>query len=483
MSRWAVAAVATGLAACTFPQPEPIQTATPPQSTQRVLPPCLTVKTSLHGDLAFTVQKSLTETVTMVIDLRTSQIERVGAAPVALSGWSPSGEQLLLDNCHSPLAEDFSMPTLAFWAPPNALPGSFDWLALPTIDGSLHLYPYPTGKRRRLLPRGSLGPGGQGNVLMAGNGKIAWSLSLSQLDQLGTKEQSLHVRSSWQDPEVTEIDLSDDISKLYYRIIDWVPGTSMILAGRGTLGLESWVGGVPMVVIDTITGEIRDLEISMLLTPEAYAWHPSATGWVAIATGDSPFLSETGRLILLDPGSGEMTYLTPLDLAAFEPSWSPDGSMLAYAAIEAKAAGEAKSMENEDLLHGRSIFVLDVESGESVEVTDPGDAIDGWPQWGPDGRKLIYTRQHHGQTEVRQFRLEDNKDEIVVAGLPDPTCYFAGCSWRQMLSWSPGLPTELPKYLQMAKLNRPAEIIGMTDRAAPSAPGSLTRKGLKYRPT
>lgn len=404
----------------------------------RALPPCLEAREIERGDLAYTVGRA-TRVETRVIDLRTRLIQKVAAAPLALAGWSPSGQRLLLDRCYSPFSDDSEqMPTLAFWAPPAALPGAHDWLALPSTDGALHVLPFPSGRRRRVLPRGSLGESGQGNVIWSADGKLAWSLSLGQLESEYSDTQTLYVRTSFQDPEVTALTLSEDIGALYFRILDWVPDTPVILAGRGALGVESWVQGVPLVAIDTVTGEIRDLGVSMLLTPEAYAWHPSGSGYVAIAAGESPFLFESGRLVLLDVRGGEMTYLTALDTVAFEPAWSPDGSLLAYAALEVTQVEDGMDARAaERALQGRAIHVLDIESGESIALTDPGDAIDGWPQWLPDGNRLLYTRQHHDQTEVRMIRFEDGREESVVAGLPDPTCYYAGCSWRQILAYAP----------------------------------------------
>jgi Tol biopolymer transport system component len=71
-------------------------------------------------------------------------------------------------------------------------------------------------------------------------------------------------------------------------------------------------------------------------------------------------------------------------------------------------------------------------------LTHPDDAVDGWPQWSADGTRLLYTRQHDGYTDVRVVTLDGSSDQLLVTGLPDPTCYYGGCGWWQMLAYYPG---------------------------------------------
>jgi hypothetical protein len=254
----------------------------------------------------------------------------------------------------------------------------------------------------------------------------------------GQWEQTLYVRPVEGEAETTAWRLSDDIREAYYQIMDWAPGTRLILAGRGSMGISLWVDGVPLVVINADTGAITELNAWMLLTPEAYAWHPTQPGLLALAEGSGRFLFANKRLALLDVTNGALTYLIGEDIAAFEPAWSPDGTLLAYAAVPASpdASGDGTTLEH--TLDGRAIYIVNPQSGETHRLTDPGDAIDGWPQWSADGTRLLYTRQHDGYTDVRVVTLDGSSDELLVTGLPDPTCYYGGCSWWQMLAYYPG---------------------------------------------
>jgi hypothetical protein len=116
--------------------------------------------------------------------------------------------------------------------------------------------------------------------------------------------------------------------------------------------------------------------------------------------------------------------------------------LLAYAAVAVPADAEGSGEVLEGLLAGRAVYVVDPESGDSRAVTDPGEAIDGWPRWSPAPHRgdmgdapLLYTRQHDGYTDVRVVRLDGKSDRLLLTGLPDPTCFYGGCGWDQMLAY------------------------------------------------
>ena len=412
-------------------------------------PGCLRDESLVGGRLAFVDARPPFDYRTTVIDLQHGDAWTLGKSPGGSPRWSPSGDYVLITLSEGASAiyrydgdtvatYGIPYPTPPFWAPLDGFPGASDWLARPTEDGALEAIPFPEGEPRQILPPGTLGESRLANVRWSPDGWLAWTLTTDQLLEAGQWEQDLYVRSVEATGEPTTLRLSDDIRETYYQLIDWVPGTRLILAGQGMLAVSLWSWGVPLVTINTDTSEVTDLGAAMLLTPEAYAWHPTKPGLLALAEGGSRYLYETGRLALLDATTGDLTYLTGEDVAAFEPAWSPDGALLAYAAVPASPGAHGDGETLEQALSGRAIYIADPTTGETRTLTNPGDGIDGWPQWSADGTRLLYTRQHDGITDVRVVTLDGGSDDLLVTGLADPTCHYGGCGWRQMLAYYPG---------------------------------------------
>jgi hypothetical protein len=426
--RWLALVLAVGCSVVEPPPPPP-----PVKPPRPSLPPCLRVERIKRGQLAAVRLRADGAPETVVADVAGGETRAIAHAVLAPGAWSPSGERLLLDTC---VGEDDELPPPAFWAPARALYGATDWLAIPSSRGSLVVMSFPRRKRQRILPRGTLGLDPVGGVLWSPDGLLAWCAAT----ELGTESapgvQTLLVQRA-SEPGVVAWQVSADPRNEYYQLVDWVPGTQSVLAARGALAMGAWEWGLPLVRIDVATGELTEFAVSMLPTSEAYAWHPAAPGLLAVAEGESRYLFEPRRLALLDLIRSELTYVTDADVAAYEPAWSPDGTQLAYAAVAAKPDVFAQGEAAERLLEGRAIQVVDLRSNETRQVTYPGSAIDGWPQWLPDGRHLLYTRQHDGVTDVRITTLDGRQDRVVIGSLPDPPCYYGGCGWWQMLALNP----------------------------------------------
>ena len=69
------------------------------------------------------------------------------------------------------------------------------------------------------------------------------------------------------------------------------------------------------------------------------------------------------------------------------PSWSPDGSKIAYAAV--------RNVDRVDFWNSAlDIFVMNADGTNPVRLTE--DAPVNWlPSWSPDGKRIVFMRQTH----------------------------------------------------------------------------------------
>ena len=87
-------------------------------------------------------------------------------------------------------------------------------------------------------------------------------------------------------------------------------------------------------------------------------------------------------------------------------AWSPDGDRLAYVV----AAGQDSQSD---------LFVLDLDSGESEQLTSTTDRCESAPSWTPDGEDLVYVSREcdEGADGIFTTGLDGGEErELVAAG-------------------------------------------------------------------
>jgi Tol biopolymer transport system component len=189
-----------------------------------------------------------------------------------------------------------------------------------------------------------------------------------------------------------------------------------------------------LVVMDVATGETETL-VTQTGSPTSPSWSPDGTR-VAFTKMDR----ERGSAIwVVDEDGTHVKRLTRSDRTAFgwsgdfDPTWSPDGARIAFTT--------SRSMGT----HSWSIWTVETSRGQRVTKLMATDQNDFQPDWSPDGSKIAF---------VRTFPYPDYRVYTVSADGLVETEILRGNTPVELPKWS-------PDGTKIVYLERPREIAVM----------------------
>jgi Tol biopolymer transport system component len=133
------------------------------------------------------------------------------------------------------------------------------------------------------------------------------------------------------------------------------------------------------------------------------AWSPDGKSLVFGATQfghdtTGAVVPLTQHLYIVDPDGGAPVMLTPPGMRAQFPSWSPDGSTIAF---HGGYGGVGNDLE---------LFLID-RNGTNLRRLTSNTWLDARVDWSPDGRKLAFQSNRDGNAEI--FIMNSDGSDVV----------------------------------------------------------------------
>lgn len=168
---------------------------------------------------------------------------------------------------------------------------------------------------------------------------------------------------------------------------------------------------------------------------------------VAFAKPTSTVISSIDEYLIglyvreLGTNPNDARLLTPWNMECWTPSWSPDQSQIAFAGRYIGNPSSTRPIAWKPL----NIFVIDVESGELIQMTENvgtvSERLEGSlnPAWSPDGEIIIFDHSIGG--------YENTRLDIVMVNDPDSRMVFLEAGADGI--WQPGNPRFSPDGTQV----------------------------------
>jgi len=172
---------------------------------------------------------------------------------------------------------------------------------------------------------------------------------------------------------------------------------------------------------------------------------------IAITVGAYRATWMNKRVAVVEQSTGEVSFLTPADQAAFSPSWSLDGRRIAYVAMPDEGDLVGGDVAKRGMM-ARKIWVADFQSGETRQLTDDPAYRDERSLWSADGRYILFARfDAEGRASLWLIPAEGGEPQQVVDELhPFPGLapgwfgYYGHVNWDALFDWWRGNQKNLP---------------------------------------
>ncbi len=224
-----------------------------------------------------------------------------------------------------------------------------------------------------------------------------------------------------------------------YRLLGWTPDGQSIIFWEGNPYFSASLGadGLPLSLVSAEGGEPERLAESVLLYDDFVQIDPSGSGRIAVVVGGKREATEDKVLNVIE--DGKSSAVSPDGYAVSSTAWSPDGRYLAYVAMPAESdivGGEALHRS----LMGRKLWLYDLQTGQSSQITQAPAYRDEYPLWSADGETLVFVRMdENDRVSLWSLNVHIGELHTLLDGLSTGGQgwfgYYGHIPWYEMMDW------------------------------------------------
>jgi len=168
------------------------------------------------------------------------------------------------------------------------------------------------------------------------------------------------------------------------------------------------------------------------VVPAEASSFPGANGRIAFVSNRS---GEYQEIWTMDPDGSDMTQLTSVRNAV-EPTWSADGQKLAYLEVD----GNVQVIRVIDADGSNPVEII---SSDNPAIDSPSQSSIGTPSWSPDGSKIAFQRTTNAfgsgdmVTDVWTVGIDGSNPTALTSGVCETLPGGRSCPHDGSPSWSP----------------------------------------------
>lgn len=233
----------------------------------------------------------------------------------------------------------------------------------------------------------------------------------------------------------------------------WSPDSKYLLFWVGPASASIAADGLALWSLDVHTGRPRQLSTDALLNPAYQTWSPDGERLAFIDGGYRSALVNK-RLTIVSMETGERWVAVPEDeQVPGAIAWSPDGEIVAYAAVEADQTGQKWADWtgwDSPAIQARRVYLIDPDSGIYRRVNET-EAYQDAPRWSANGEILYFVQIDGNEAKVMTADPETGQARPKPgcrSSLPETAGYYGQIDWGELYAdcLPPSEPAALPSF-------------------------------------